>query len=619
MRIDKLHIEQFGIFSDYSVSFTEEVNRISRPNGWGKTTMTVFIRAMFYGFPTKGERSGDRERYRPFNEGIYGGQLTFTTGGHSYTIFRTFGKAKSGREDAFRLIDEETKLESARWSARIGEELFGINEESFVNSAWIRQDGCNVTGDLSARISKSPDPDGNPEILEDLRRYDQVMEDLKMRLNKLSPNRKTGLLYRKRIEKQTLEGVLLRIPVLENSIGSLKKEREQELALQNMLRRRQEQLLNLQKQSAAEQDLISLRKMQDALQKEYLYRDEIWERYLKKFPSGIPKEENPEVESSFEKKTSINKVLFAAGLFLLAAGILLFAVYSRGAGLLLLAAGGLLLAFGRRKAGFPSGVGEESTALKNTSLKQEDLHRMLLRQREISEAEAAWKELQRADRELRAFYKEHPSLAESEAETGELGETPSSILQINESLKELTAELQSKEDLIRNLDQRLGLLEEEREELSLKEEEFGRLAEEVAALEKEVRITEKTARYLKQARDSFSARYRHVIQASFQEYYKLLDPEQKEELYLDSEYRICVIGGGLPRSEEVLSQGYKSLTALCLRFALLDAMYEKEPPAVILDDPFVYLDDEKTKRALAFLKKVSKKYQIFYFTCSENR
>jgi len=61
------------------------------------------------------------------------------------------------------------------------------------------------------------------------------------------------------------------------------------------------------------------------------------------------------------------------------------------------------------------------------------------------------------------------------------------------------------------------------------------------------------------------------------------------------------------------------LVGICLRVALVDAMYTKETPILMMDDPFTNLDDKKMAAALDFLQEISKKYQIIYFTCSKGR
>ena len=56
-----------------------------------------------------------------------------------------------------------------------------------------------------------------------------------------------------------------------------------------------------------------------------------------------------------------------------------------------------------------------------------------------------------------------------------------------------------------------------------------------------------------------------------------------------------------------------------MRLALVDAMYGEEKPFLILDDPFVNLDQEKVTAGNELLNEVSKEYQVIYFTCHDSR
>lgn len=51
MRILRLHIENFGKLHDFDMDFQEGFHRVCTENGWGKSTLAAFIRAMFYGLP----------------------------------------------------------------------------------------------------------------------------------------------------------------------------------------------------------------------------------------------------------------------------------------------------------------------------------------------------------------------------------------------------------------------------------------------------------------------------------------------------------------------------------------------------------------------------------------
>ena len=111
MRLIECHIENFGRIRALDHRFEEGVNVICRENGWGKTTFAAFLLAMLYGFPStrrKKAEDNDRDRFRPWQGGIYGGRLSFEAGGKIYEITRSFGKRES--EDEFELRDLETKI-----------------------------------------------------------------------------------------------------------------------------------------------------------------------------------------------------------------------------------------------------------------------------------------------------------------------------------------------------------------------------------------------------------------------------------------------------------------------------------------------------------------------------
>ena len=59
--------------------------------------------------------------------------------------------------------------------------------------------------------------------------------------------------------------------------------------------------------------------------------------------------------------------------------------------------------------------------------------------------------------------------------------------------------------------------------------------------------------------------------------------------------------------------------AMAARLGLVDALYERERPFILLDDPFTAFDDGKTEAALKLLKELSRDRQIIYFTCAKSR
>ena len=157
MRLIRCHIENFGKLHDYTVDFEKDTHIICEENGWGKSTLAAFIRAMFYGLEGERKRSieeNERKRYTPWQGGVFGGQLTFEVDGKEYTVTRTFNE-----QDEFELRDAKTNLISNDYSGKLGEELFKVDRESFMRTVFIGQADCEtaVTDDINAKIGNLTD------------------------------------------------------------------------------------------------------------------------------------------------------------------------------------------------------------------------------------------------------------------------------------------------------------------------------------------------------------------------------------------------------------------------------------------------------------------------------
>jgi uncharacterized protein YhaN len=59
------------------------------------------------------------------------------------------------------------------------------------------------------------------------------------------------------------------------------------------------------------------------------------------------------------------------------------------------------------------------------------------------------------------------------------------------------------------------------------------------------------------------------------------------------------------------------LIYLAARLGLVRLVTGDRRPPLVLDDPFVTLDDERATRALALLKRVAADFQIIYLTTSD--
>ncbi len=174
--------------------------------------------------------------------------------------------------------------------------------------------------------------------------------------------------------------------------------------------------------------------------------------------------------------------------------------------------------------------------------------------------------------------------------------------------RSLAQEVQNEQRLIGESEE-LAALEAEREEWT------ARIAE-----QKELLSTiEQTEKYLKQAKEQLSGRYLTTMQASFAHYMQLLGNDQLPSFTMDSRFRVKLRAGGVGRESEAFSVGMRDLIGFCERLSLLDAMFECERPFLILDDPFVNLDDATVERARELMRDLSERYQILYLSCSQSR
>ncbi len=165
MRIIECYIDNFGKLSDKKFEFTNGFNAILADNGYGKTTLSVFIKCMFYGMSDTKKVSLDeneRKRYLPWSGAAAGGSLTFSTDGKRYRVERVF--AQKASDDRFVLYDTELGRECDDFSENLGEELFGVDAESFERTLFLSEKALSPKNDnksISAKLSELVGCDGD--------------------------------------------------------------------------------------------------------------------------------------------------------------------------------------------------------------------------------------------------------------------------------------------------------------------------------------------------------------------------------------------------------------------------------------------------------------------------
>lgn len=616
MRLLHCHIENFGKLHDFDFDFREGLQILLRENGYGKSTFAAFLRVCFYGF--SGERKQDiteneRRRYMPWQGGRFGGELRFERAGRRYRLERMFGEKRS--QDHFALYDLDSGLPSTDFSERIGEELFRIDAASFERTVFSGQ--LRVRSEMNADIhAKLGDVS---ETAFDMRSFESAMLRIREEQNRLSPLRKTGLIYKKRLE---VEALLAELRRRENVEAEWKRISGQLSAL------RQQRESHQRTAAAIQEELHTLSCERDRLfhalsdwQKEQQRRREISER---EEAERLRREEQESGER--ERSRHSGRLLWAlllrgfSLLFLvMAVVLLLYASLRRASSQFLLYNTALLLlsaaGFGQLAALFlRRGWERRRKAAEEASDGGTLTGRRIVVQQPPSRSDESEEERQRGEElsaELRRFQEsgegrilELSQRLEEEMRAGEV---------ISEQLREAGEQAEELSAALRTRAEREQLLAEQTEALQ--------------ALEKRYALLGMTQQYLQQAKERFAKKYRKPLEEGFRYYYRLLlgttdgslPSEEVQSFRLDANLEIRFRQEGRERGIACLSEGYRDLLFLCRRFAVIDSMYRAEKPFLILDDPFVNLDDDKMNGAMDFLQQCAGRYQILYLTCSESR
>ncbi len=556
MKLLSLHIENFGKLHDYDRDFTSGINSVTEKNGWGKSTLSAFLLVMFYGFDDKHTKKL-REKYAPWNGGVYGGSVIFEAGGKNYIVERTFGHKKS-IEDTFILRDAETNLKCDDYDEYMGDELFKINAESFLKTVFMGSNGCitEPTDDINAKIGDLSMVDA------DMRSYSEAVKALTDHINKNSDARKTGKIYAMKEELTELQnkarfavGIRNELTDCDNILSTLAKE-EQELEI------KKDDITSLQ---------TKIVKCKEAVLSHEKY---------KVLLSGVESSEKA-MKEPFTESMAPGITMYSIGVALIIVGILLFLFYDKVFWVIAAAAGVILIA-----AGMISTFRREK--------------RREIRENKNKEA------YENAEHEFLSFVNEVDM--DEVKELASRSEAALSLKETDKKRTEITDRLEKVKKELQKLDTRREFLCEELTSSEMAESRANELSIKIEDSVKKLENAKRAVKILEEAKARFALRYLEPLRTSLCNYYSFIKDGDPKKCYLDANLKLTVEEEGKQRDEEAFSDGVRDALGLCMRFALIDAMYPEESPFVIMDDPFIHLDSKTEEAAMKLLKKVP--YQI---------
>ncbi len=306
MKLISCYIAHFGKINEYEHNFDEGFNSILQENGWGKTTFSVFMKAMFYGLeysPNTKKKLLERNHYLPWDGSVCGGNIVFSAKGKEYRIERTFGK--TDKDDTFALYDNVTGLISKDFTEDIGEELFRVDRDSFEKSVYIPQlaIGTAMTDSLNAKM-------GNlAAAKDDISNFDVALKSVKdarveyTRNSKINP----GKLYGVKLEINKCKEEYEKLPAIEESVEAMSclVEEKQE-ALDKLVADKAKLTETIQHQSKREQELGAYR-----IHKENLNQEEEKLAQLQEFfKVGVPADDELIMLEQTERDLAVHERSF---------------------------------------------------------------------------------------------------------------------------------------------------------------------------------------------------------------------------------------------------------------------------------------------------------------------
>lgn len=187
-----------------------------------------------------------------------------------------------------------------------------------------------------------------------------------------------------------------------------------------------------------------------------------------------------------------------------------------------------------------------------------------------------------------------------------------SIDELNELLSKTIADCDSLEALISDNEDKLMYLSEYEENILSYQEEKQK------AKARADQIT-KAMRFMESADENLKNKFIMPIQNKYVEYARQINPHLADNISMNYDFEINFDINGKYKNYLQLSLGEKACLGLCLRFAIIDNIYKDDKPIIILDDPFVNLDEDNLQKAKDVLVKLSSNTQVLYLCCHKSR
>ncbi len=671
MKLIKCYVSSFGKLKNFTLNFNDGLNTIKEDNGWGKTTLTFFIKAMFYGLrdSSRSIDVNERKRFTPWNTTErFGGYVEFEWAGNLFKLERYFGKKAS--EDTVKLVDLKSGREHVQnedWGRRV----FKIDEDGFLSTTFISQKDFEIKNNssLAQKYSAVTGVDDSIDFEKVITQIDDRAKRYKyLKTDKgLIADTKNELfevqedIERINAESRTLKTLKNDLKILEDEREKITKEVDELTSLMSKAvyvesaKQRREQYNNtLAEKSKCENEKDEICKSfgghiptDNELQAFSDYYKEYINCSSKKASLEKDVEEFEKIKKAQPKKKNefnpsiilliVAGILFVAGLPIIFLVNTVFGIILSIVGLCLGVTSFILqkrinVNIADKSDGVESIYKLKCDELEKVSIEKSEIERKLIAMTNrfgMSGCVDFWLvldavkgKLEKYNNIIKRLDELNRSLISLESELAKLNVNDNfkyTVEQLKAMLDEKNAYLNIKINEISELKAKIGRYELSISNLPDYENKRRELDERLLAYKDEYELLKLTSSMLKKADENLKIKYRAPLENSLNKYLSLMTGSAYDKAKIDIDLNITIEEDGGSVSTYFYSEGYRDMFELCKRFALTDVLFTEEKPFVILDDPFSNLDDVKVKEALTLVESLAKEYQILYFVCHESR
>lgn len=581
MKIKEIYVKAFGCLSDFRREFGDGFNEIRENNGFGKTTLATFVKAMFFSLNyTRASDLDENElkRFRPWNcSGKFGGSITFEHGGKLYRIERTFGLTQKD-ETAF-LIDFEKNKKTDVTKSDIGKRLFGVDAAAFERCLYLPQKHVEIKSNdsfvekLSNLLDNSEDNNNFSSALSRLRDFSR-----KLKLERGNG----GLIAETEQAKLQLERQLLAQQEAQKKLDD--NQRQTVLALREMENKKK--LL-----ASADAKLSLLQSQMQTVQTEGL-RKLVVQRQAELEEKVASVQQRRLALKQPEPKLSPKVIIPVCAIAIVLAALAVFFFCTQrlilGAVFSVLLVAGILAFLLARHSHI-------------SKLNQDFLQQDLALESELKDSIAT---LEKTRAELKQFVVADSSFDETDffKTRAERDKLSSEITDLQARLVFLKTDAEWQAKALGDVADTSNLLDATQSRL--------------IALQKKYVTAQTTMKLLTESKEKLTTAYAPKLRDNFLRLISKATDGTFCDAIVSADFKTELNVNGETKEIGYFSRGTRDLAEFCLRLALMQTMYGGNPPLLILDDPFVNLDDDNFARATKLLFETASDCQIIYLTCT---